>query len=98
MALITSRISVVRGCPPGLAGGIRGSRILHSLSLTSLGELLRCIFPPLLFPFSLLGYFFLCYSSSIVSPGRRPCRAALQARALALSSFIWLPKPLHTAS
>src|SRR5205807_10249278 len=27
--------SVVRGCPPGLAGGISGSRILHSLSVTS---------------------------------------------------------------
>src|SRR5713226_1900199 len=37
MALITSRILVVRGCPPGLAGGISGSRILHSFSVTSLG-------------------------------------------------------------
>jgi hypothetical protein len=47
MALITSRMSVVRGCPPGLAGGMSGSRVAHSLSLISLGYLLRCIFPPL---------------------------------------------------
>jgi hypothetical protein len=43
MALSTSRMSVVRGCPPGLAGGISGSRIAHSRSLRSLGYSLRCI-------------------------------------------------------
>src|SRR2546421_4667147 len=37
MALTTSRIFVVRGCPPGLAGGINGSRMLHSASVRSLG-------------------------------------------------------------
>ena len=42
--------------------------------------------------------FFLFSSSSILSPGRRLCRAALQACASALSSFIWLLKPFHTAS
>src|SRR5690348_1160653 len=37
MALSTSRIFVMRGCPPGLAGGIKGSRMLHSASVRSLG-------------------------------------------------------------
>src|SRR6266702_748734 len=35
MALSTSRISVVRGCPPGLAGGMSGSRTAHSFSVRS---------------------------------------------------------------
>src|SRR6266699_5769188 len=34
----------------------------------------------------------------MISPGRRPCRAALQACVSALPSFLWLLKPLHTAS
>ena len=37
MPLSTSRISVLRGLPPGLAGGINGSSICHSASLKSLG-------------------------------------------------------------
>src|SRR6266700_3969845 len=98
MALITSRISVVRGCPPGLAGGISGSRILHSLSVTSLGSLLRFIFPPLLstFPFRDTFSFFtlpLLYhlAGILAGPLSRPMRRPL-------SSFIWLLKALHTAS
>jgi hypothetical protein len=37
MALIPSRMAVVRGCPPGLAGGMSGSRIALSSSLRSRG-------------------------------------------------------------
>ncbi len=44
MALITSRMSVVRGCPPGLAGGMSGSRMAHSFSVrsTSVAESFHC--------------------------------------------------------
>jgi hypothetical protein len=41
MACKTSRLVCVRGCPPGIAGGLRGSRMLHSASVTSRGEGLR---------------------------------------------------------
>jgi hypothetical protein len=76
MALITARMSVVRGCPPGLAGGMSGSRIAHSLSLTSTSDNFFAasfhLFPlsPLgiLFPFSLL-YFTIWHASR---PRRSP--------------------------
>lgn len=35
-SLTTSRSSTVRGCPPGLAGGIKGAMICHSASVRSL--------------------------------------------------------------
>src|SRR5712692_2136389 len=57
LALITSRRSVVRGCPPGLAGGISGSRIAHSRSReTRLGSFF--VSSPHLFPRSLSGILF----------------------------------------
>ena len=43
MPLTTSRISTVRGRPPGLAGGSKGSRMSHSSSVRSLGYGLRVI-------------------------------------------------------
>ena len=43
MPLTTSRISTVRGRPPGLAGGSKGSRMSHSWSVRSLGYGLRLI-------------------------------------------------------
>lgn len=43
MALRTSRMSVVRGRPPGLAGGIKGASMVHSSSLKSVGYALRFI-------------------------------------------------------
>ena len=61
----------LRGCPPGLAGGMNGSRIAHSRSLISTSD--NCfaasfyLFPlsPLgiLFPFSLLLYFTIWHAS-----------------------------------
>src|SRR6266566_9758890 len=57
MALITSRMSVVRGCPPGLAGGISGSSMAHSRSReTRLGSFF--VSSPHLFPRSLSGILF----------------------------------------
>ena len=43
MPLTTSRISTVRGRPPGLAGGSKGSRMSHCSSVRSLGYDLRLI-------------------------------------------------------
>jgi hypothetical protein len=37
MAFIAARMSVLRGCPPGVALGISGSSRAHSTSLRSLG-------------------------------------------------------------
>jgi hypothetical protein len=39
MPFTTSRIFTVRGWPPGLARGTRGSRMAHSASVRSLGYL-----------------------------------------------------------
>lgn len=41
IALTTSRISTVRGCHPGLTGGINGSSSRHSLSVRSLLQAFR---------------------------------------------------------
>lgn len=41
MAFIISRISTLRGRPPGLAGGINGSILCHCLSVKSLGYSFR---------------------------------------------------------
>ena len=43
MPLTISRISTVRGRPPGLAGGSKGSKMSHSSSVRSLGYDLRLI-------------------------------------------------------
>src|SRR2546427_11751270 len=40
MALTTSRMSVVRGRPPGLTAGMSGSSMVHAVSVRSVGE--RC--------------------------------------------------------
>jgi hypothetical protein len=41
MVVRISRIVTVRGCPPGFAGGSRGSRMLHAASVRSRGEDVR---------------------------------------------------------
>src|SRR6266700_3969844 len=60
--------------PPLVVGHITGVAASLHLSTSSLH-------------FSLSGHFFLFYSSSIISSGRHPCRAALQADASALVFF-----------
>src|SRR5579875_3283122 len=86
MALITSRISVVRGRPPGFPGGMSGSRITHSSSLMSLGYSRRLMADLLTSSSSLLGF----HSPLWILP-----------RSGSIHRFfrpIWLLKPLHTAS
>src|SRR6266436_5744367 len=65
MALITSRMSVVRGCPPGLAGGMSGERMAHSFSVrsTSVAESFHCSTSSI-FPLVLLLYYITFHTAS----------------------------------
>jgi len=65
MALITSRMSVVRGCPPGLAGGMSGERMAHSFSVrsTSVTESFHCSTSSI-FPLVLLLHYITLHTAS----------------------------------
>jgi hypothetical protein len=88
MALITSRMSVVRGCPPGLAGGMSGSRMAHSFSVksTSVAEPFHCSTSSI-FPLFLLLFYSISLFTQLLNQQ--------QARCINLSpSFRWNPLAL----